>query len=171
MFAVVKLFGICMVVGGAASIGFFEGHKLTRRVQVLEELIQVFEEIRNEVLFSSMPIGQLVDALAAKRTGPVMQFLSAITAASCESFSARYMVALEENAKGLLLDAETFARLSEVRHYLGKYDIAEQDRSLSKTIEALAACLTKAQAERGSKGKLYRTLGVTAGIMSVILLL
>jgi|GEM_PF-3749561 len=171
MFAIVKLFGVCMVVGGAAVIGFSEGGKLTLRVRILEELIQVFEGIRNEVLFSSLPIGQVIEGISAKRSGVVAQFLAGIVSAPQESFSERYLFSLEAHARELLLDKESFLRLCEVRHYLGKYELSEQDRSLTKTLEALEACLLRAQTERGSKGKLYRTLGVSAGIMSVILLL
>ena len=172
MTAAVKILGVCFVIIGAAAIGFLESHKLSRRVHILEALVAVFEQIRSEVLFLSVPVGQLLPEVAGRcQSEEVQRFLHGVDAQEEDLFSERWQQALNQHAKALLLEKDPFYALCNVGSYLGKYDIKEQDRSLTKTIDRLQQALTQARPERDKKSKLYRTLGITAGVMSVIFLL
>ena len=55
--------------------------------------------------------------------------------------------------------------IASVGHIAGRYDAATQADRLSGLIAQLEQALQQAQEEYGQKGKLYRALGVTAGVM------
>ena len=71
----------------------------------------------------------------------------------------------------LCLAEEETTVLSELGTVLGRYDCASQCEALRNTRERLNQSLSQAKENRARMGKVYSTLGVTAGAFLVIVLL
>lgn len=69
------------------------------------------------------------------------------------------------------IQAEEKAILEELGETLGSTDVQGQLEGLSAKREALRELIADADRERREKGKLYRMLGVTAGLFAAVILI
>jgi len=144
---------------------------LQGRVKALASFIAALQIIKAEVVFRALPLPRLLDGLARDGEGAAAHFFGGIGARMGErgdSFWACAQPALK-NLKATGLLGSDVRALSVALHVLGRYDSGTQAEALDCGIAALSRALEEARAELGQKGRVYRAMGVTVGIMLALM--
>ena len=159
-----KTAGILMIVAACAFAGWARALRLARRVEELERFRGVLQAIRTEIRFSAAPLETLIRRYA-DRSDWLASCAEALKHGVPFPEAWRQAVAAAAAAradKNLLL---------EFGEGLGATDIEGQTAHCALCAEKLEALLKEAYEEKAKKGKLYVTLGVSAGITLGLLLM
>ncbi len=165
--------GALLLLGGAAALGCSAAAGLGRHVRVLEALSGALELMERELSFRLTPMPELMDRLARRSAPPVDQ-LFAHCRDGLEALGEVPLAALWREGLGLEslgLEAEERSALDLLGDVLGRYDGQGQLEALAQTRGELDQALERARGERDRMGRVYRVLGVTGGLLLVILLL
>ena len=174
-----KLAGAALIGAVCVYIGFRQAGLLHRRVRTLHAFIGMTGQIRQEIRhLTALP--ELISRL--KRDRP-----DSDRGASDREVMERFLGRIEEEWKKedylgfsrawrtalapLELTEEDKLVLAEVGNALGRFDAETQVAALDRTLSALERQQEAARSLEQKNAKLYRTLGLTAGVMAVILIL
>ena len=165
--------GACLLTAGAGAAGWCAADRLRRRVRGLRAMLEALELAERELSFRLPPMPELLDELSRRTPPPVRPFFArcreGLDRLGTQSLGEIWQTALEECPMELSgEDLETVAALGQV---LGRYDGEGQREALCLARSRLAHLLEEAERDRDSRGRLYRTLGLTAGGFFGILLL
>lgn len=170
----VKVMTAALLAVSGAAAGQYQASRLTKRVELLEELISGMRLFRNEIYYTHDRLERVAGRLTLSCQG-------------CGSvFFSEFQRRLEENGGK---DTETIWRGCAERVFgnrtplkerdlsvlksagvrLGMDDIEGQCRYLEKAEEDLEVRLKDARQLRESRFRLYRTLGLAAGCAAAIL--
>lgn len=168
-----KLLGVLCLLGGATAVGFGAEGQLNRRVKSLRSLRDGLAWMERELSFRLTPLPDLLQQLAEKKQIASRFFqrcresLPELGKYSMGELWSRALAAEED----LLLQPEELAVLLTLGDVLGRYDSQGQQEALQVAVNELSQRLTIAEEEKNRLGKLYRVLGISAGALSVIVLL
>lgn len=168
-----KAVGALMLLCGCAGVGFSAVKQLDRRVDTLRSVIAAMELLEKELSFHMLPMRDLLLATSNGTTRPASDFLgecvNALDLYEDRLFSEIWSLSAEKTLVNLnSTDRDALDSLGKI---LGRFDVDGQRNAIRLTNEQLKQNLTNAVEERGSKGKVYRTVSVAAGTFIVILLL
>ncbi len=167
-----QLIGRLCVFLGVSMIGLLLRRGLYRRVSCLRELLRGLECVERELAFALPPVEALLERLAQETRGECR----AVYLSCRERFIFRGEERLEEiwtacfEAAELPLEEEDLNLIREVGGILGRYDGESQRLALRSIQSRLGGQITAAREEAGRMGKVYGTLGVSLGLLTVILL-
>ena len=128
-----------LAVSGAAA-GQYQASQLTKREEMIAELISGIRLFRNEIYYTHDRLERVARRLTSSCSG----------------------------RRPPLKDSDRLALMSAGLR-LGRDDIEGQCRYLEKTAEELEVRLLEARKEKESRSRLYKTLGLTAGCAAAIL--
>ena len=162
-----------LAVSGAA-MGQYQAHRLTRRTELLEELISGIRLFRNEIYYTHDRLERVAERLVSSCRGCCSDFFSAFQHQlkrgdsrdtetiwrECVDYIFGGGTPLKESDRSALKSAGT---------RLGMDDVEGQCRYLEKAEEELEIRLEDARKMKESRFRLYRTLGLTAGCAAAIL--
>ncbi len=126
--------------------------------------------IKTEILFRRTPLPVLVDALERACGGRTAAFYRATLQSAGEGLTlstaaARHRGRLRRDG----LSREDADVVLEVCAVLGRYDGATQAEAINRAVARLEDAAVQAREDAEAKGKLYRALGVTAGIVLALI--
>lgn len=168
-----RLMGALLVAGAAAYIGFSAARRLGERVETLRGFLAALQFMADELECRLTPMPELLARLRQEGAEAVRPFFAA-----CERkmnrlgdvhFSEIWSSALTYCR--LPLEAEDQETLLVLGRLLGRYELEAQLRGLGAATRELTRALERAEADRLRLGRLYRTLGLGAGVMLVLILL
>jgi stage III sporulation protein AB len=87
------------------------------------------------------------------------------------SFAEIWCGAFRRNREELALKSEETEILCDLGASLGRYDLENEERTLKLATRRLERCLEAAREKQTREGRLCSTLGISAGIVSAIILL
>ena len=168
-----KLFGSMLLLAGCSGAGIILVKRLENRAKILQSMISVLEIMEREMGFRLSTLDEIIDAARRDVSGPVKEFLCrclTVLNEKCDVlFSEIWSQALNECLPMLnWTDRESMLALGAV---LGRYDAESQKQMIEHVRMRLEESLAEAKKECRSHGKVYRTVGATAGALLVILLL
>lgn len=168
-----RVLGACLLTAGAGAAGWCAADRLRRRVRGLRAMLEALELAERELSFRLTPMPELLDELSRRAPPPAGAFFACCRAGldrlGAQSLGEIWLAALEECPMDLSgEDLEAVAALGQV---LGRYDGEGQQAALCLARNRLSRMLEEAERDRDSRGRLYRTLGLTAGGFFGILLL
>ena len=168
-----RLIGALLVAGAAARVGFGAARRLGERVEALRGFIAALGFITDELSCRLTPMPELLGRLRQEGAEAVRPFFAA-----CERkmnrlgdvhFSEIWSSALTYARPALNVeDQQTLLVLGRL---LGCYELEAQLRGLGAATRELTRALERAESDRLRLGRLYRTLGLGAGAMLVLILL
>lgn len=168
-----KLVGAVLLAGGAAFLGFSAAAQLERRVKALRAMLGALESLERELSFRLAPMPELLEELTRRTQPPINAFfarcLAGLDTLGEHTLSELWNESLE--AVPMNLGPEERQVLRELGGILGRYDGDGQREALALSRTQLSQCLTSAVEERTRLGRVYGVLGLTAGALTVILLL
>lgn len=168
-----KLIGAALILIGASSVGMGTAKELGRRSETLSAFLAALDRMEAELSFRLTPMPELLSRLSNELEGPVGAFFS-----TCEKglstlgdvpFSKVWNQALQEEQLALL--PEDRVSLEQLGAVLGQYDVEGQRNAMEGVRHQLALCLEAARGRQRKIGRVYRALGVSAGVLCILLFL
>lgn len=167
-----RLVGAALLCAGGAALGFLSAARLGRRAADLEGL-------RAGVLSMERGLGGGLPTLeellrqAARAAGGrgeafFLHCADGLAGLSGQSFSALWEAEL--GTAGLELESGERAVLLRLGSVLGRYDAAGQAGALGCAAQELTVYLEQARERQGRLGRVYRAVGLCAGVFLAILL-
>ena len=168
-----KALGVILMFGGCIGIGTGKVKELDSRINVLRSLLYSLEVIARELEFRLSPMEQLLETAAKGTPEPVFGFFNECSAELKGGKSRPFFDIWSRLANERLYilkktDLESFLQLGGI---LGRYDSCGQKQAVDRVLSILSQSLSDSLFERKNQGKVYCTLGATAGAFLVILLL
>ena len=163
----IKLLGVLLIAGSCSAVGFSMNSRLKARVSALKSFLGAIQLFQAEIVFRRTPLPDILPLVERECPGAASAFFRQVHARMAEmgiGFSAA-MSQLLPQLRFFELRQDELDWISSVGHIAGRYDAPMQSDRLSVVITRLERSLQQAQEEYGQKGKLYRALGVTVGIM------
>lgn len=170
-----KIFGIVLIIGSFTGIGMSQRQRFRGHVVILGDMISVLDTISNELAFHLTSIPEIVTKLAADSRQSVSQIFGTmhelIERDDSLSLTYKWMKAFRDCGHEAGLSEEDINILCDLSDFIGKYDVQAQQKSVEYAKSRLSCQLEIASAEMKSKGMVYRTCCVAAGILLVLILI
>lgn len=169
----IRLVGAALLAGSGAALGFGAVRHLELRVKVLNQLSVGLAVIKREMDWRMAPLPELL-ALAAKETKDQVSDFFRLCSVGAGHLNGRpFRQIWNQGLESVRLpvepaDLEVVEQLGGV---LGRYDGENQRRVLAEALARLDERRRHAAEQRNRLGKVYGTLGLTAGVFLVILLI
>lgn len=170
-----KMIGIVLIIGSFTGIGMSQRKQFRGHVVVLGDLISVLDLISGELSFHLTSIPEIIARLAQDKRAPVAHIFGAMHTMVQQddnlSLTYKWMKAFREHGHDVGLTDEDIGILCDLSEFIGKYDEQAQQRSMDYAKSRLSRQLEIASAEMKSKGMVYRTCCIAAGILLVLVLI
>ncbi len=163
----IKLLGAILIVGSCSVVGFSMNNRLKTRVAALKSFIGAIQLLQAEIVFRKAALPDILPLIVRECAGAASAFFRQIE--QCMSRDGKsFLTAVDILSPELRHFDMKWSEIEWIRsvgHIAGRYDAPAQADRLSGVVAQLEQSLRQAQDEYGQKGKLYRALGLTAGIM------
>lgn len=168
-----KLMGVCCILGGAAFLALAATRRLGERVEVLTTLVASAGFLQEELSYAQTPTAKLLERLGKNHSGPVGQFfetlLDALRTDPEGGIRKQWDAALDSCLP--MLHQEEREALSALSLTLGRYDVEAQRPVLAQTAARLEEYRQEAKADQARLGRVYTAVTLAAGTLAVIVLL
>ena len=174
--------GIMIMAGTAAGGGFYAAQTAKECLEILIVISQMIHHLMGRVLQTNDPLPQAFqevgqrfwDTQKGKRTIPAMMFLQVAERLKNERGTGFSKIWRDEIT---VLSGKVSMRKSDVRNleelgaFLGHSDRKMQEKIFQFYLEQTRASVDELKAEIHTKTKLYRSLGLAAGIFLFVFLI
>lgn len=168
-----KLIGAVLILFGGSSMGICAARELQKRSHTLTQFLAALEQIQAELSFSLTPMPELLQRLKKESEEPLKSFFGicaeGLSGLGDTSFSSVWNQALRLEI--LALRPEDCIPLEQLGTVLGRYDAEGQRATVGNVCVRLSQQLADAREKQEKMGRVYRTLGISAGVLCVLLLL
>lgn len=162
-----------MVVAGCVSAGLGAVYRLDGRVKDLEELAAGLGALQRELCWRLTPLAEAMGEAAGESHGRAAALFD-WCARETRRLDGRTFQQVWQDGLGrcpMFLNEGDRAVLERLGPVLGRYDADGQRQALDGAIDSLKHQRTRAVEDRTRLGRVYGVLGVTAGLLLVILLI
>lgn len=161
------------VMLASTLIGVRLSSKLGGRVAELEAVLHMLEELSVQIRYRALPVYELLERLRANSSLQRLRFIDCICAEleGTRDFDHAWQQGVARSVPQSSMNKDDIEVLLAIGSSLGKSDIDGQLSAIELHSATVRARLQQASEERAKKGKLYRSLGVLAGIGISIMLI
>lgn len=148
-------------------------NRLKGRVAALKSFLGAVQLLQAEIVFRQSALPDILPMMIRECRGAASDFFRQVLRLMVEkneSFMSAVAFLVPE-LRHFDLKWDEIEWLASVGQIAGRYDAATQADRLSGVIARLEQSLDQAQEEYGQKGRLYRALGLTAGVMIALVAL
>lgn len=171
---VMKLAGICLILGSSTAIGFFFSRRLEERIEELETIKRLLILLRGEIKYNHATLAEGFHTIGERMKNPYGIILSAVSdemkRMDGQTLAQIWEKRLREGLKESALSQEDRERLISFGGQLGYLDIEMQQNTIELYLEQVQEEILQARESMKRNGRLYRTMGVVMGIFLVILM-
>ncbi len=156
-----------LIAGSCSVVGFSMSSRLKTRVAALKSFLGAVQLLQAEIVFRQSALPDILPLVVRECPGAASAFFRQVSqrmTQNGESFRSAFN-ALAPALRQFELNRNEIEWICTLGLVAGRYDAPTQSDRLSCVIGRLEQALLQAQEEYGQKGKLYRALGMTAGIM------
>lgn len=175
MGGMIRIAGAILVGVSGAVMGIYMGRGLRLRVRVLGLVIFALQTIESEIAFARTPLPDIIKKLARCGETPVSRLFREMSTHfethNHASFAEVWCGCIRRNKDELALTHDETEILYDLGGSLGRYDLDTEERTLKLATRRLERCLEAARERQVKEGRLCSTLGLSAGIISAIILL
>lgn len=176
-----RYIGILIMAGAAIGSGMFAAECLHVRLEILQLLRQMIYHLKGQILYDNATLPEALHEVgtrfAAERDGIFRvpgEFFSHVCARIDEDRGAAFSQVWKEEVEKIPLDVPMSdadrRNLVALGDNLGYADRAMQERTLLFYLEQTDDTIAALKQEVEVKGKLYRTLGMAAGVFLMVVL-
>lgn len=169
---IIKIIGLIIIFITCAGIGFVLSSYLSKRVNELRELQSHLLILENEIGFMSRVLSEAFFNSSKSNSNISKLFIKVSEYMRNYETSANEALkrGIEEMKATLCLNAEDIKILKNFGGILGNSDVDGQKKNIKMTIELLKIQEEKAEEDKKSHGKMYKSLGMLTGIALVVIL-
>ena len=171
----IKLIGGLFLIGSAAAVGFIKAEELQVRVRILLELKRMIGFLQGELRFHKASLAEAFEAVSDRTSEPFAGFLKEL-ARKIETKDFRGFEEIWKEQVERLLKEDGFQKedrylLETLGNGLGYLDLKMQTENLNLVMLQTEEAVRLAKEMQQVKGKMYQTLGVTAGVFLTLLII
>lgn len=170
-----KLLGAILIIGGCGALGLSARQELRRRITAVDGCIKALGRMESEISCCQTPSDELISLLAREGDAAIVPVFRRMEEQLGRndglSLGYKWRRALQEAGPGCGLREEELGVLCDASSFLGRYDSEQQLRGLRAAVSRLEGIRGEAAEDLRNRGNLYRTCGLTLGVLAVILLL
>ena len=168
-----KLLGMVFIVSSAAYGGIAMAQDLRRRCRILRQITSALELMRSELSYCGTPLPKVFALMAAASEGVVAAMFSSV--AKCmDKFR---WITPDACMRRVMSEQTVISRipgipdtLLQLCATLGSYDLDHQLRGIDLAASRINQMIVEVDQELKGKCRMYRTIGVCAGLALAILL-
>jgi len=165
-----RLIGAAVLTAGCTLAGTIKAKRLKQCVRQTEDTIRAVRIMRGEISLHLLTVYDVCSVVAAQINGDV-----GVLFRSCESFSPQRTFCEQwkesVHASRFVFSEALGAELDRLGDFIGRYDAEEQMQSFDLMCDRLEELRIEETARSAQNGRLYRTVGVSVGLIAAILLL
>ena len=170
MFKAVLSLIIILACGG---LGIIKAQSYSQRHAELEDLKDMIQILQTEMSYRKDPLPAVFSRISAYKDTIAMDILLECSLLMKQSFDFKqcWQSAVETTCKGSCLTGEDLAIVNDLGLQLGKSDIQGQRAMFSLMDAKLQTQIKEASHEKETKGRMYRGLGFSIGIVIAVILI
>jgi stage III sporulation protein AB len=169
-----KILGSLIIVAAASGVGLIYSGVYVERVRQIREMQYALQILETEMLYSALPLVEALEFTSKKSTSAIEGLLDKIAqilkAREKDNVYDAFKEAYKTKKDELCFGKEEIDVLEAFMQSLGNSDIEGQKKNFNITIKKLEELEKKAEAARSKSERLYKYLGVCAGLLIVIIL-
>ena len=167
---IIKYIGILLIFIITFLIGYLISKKYSNRVEELKELQIALDILKNKIKYTYEPLKDIFMQMNKILKGNISILFNEVSKnLEKENTEKAFLLAIEDANTNLLKeDLEIIKNLSKI---LGKTDKEGQVSQIELSETFLKSQIKKAEKEEEKNSKLYKTLGMTVGLVFVIILI
>lgn len=170
-----KIMGCVFCLSAAMTVGFLKAEELKIRVRRLEELKRMMVLLQGEFRFHRATLSEAFENVASRVEAPFRDFLTETARKLSDGTQGSFRKIWTEMSEKLL-SADGFQKedqglLELLGNSLGYLDLTMQMETLKLSMEQTEEALCGAKERLETRGKLYRTMGVTVGALLALLII
>ena len=165
----IKIVGVLMIIGSSGFLGRYIYILLKDRRDLLRELISAVDILQAEIVFKRSELCEAFEVICRRIGGKSRIFWSSVTDKLKEG--EKLETAFEQSSKHLSargMTKEDGDILMSFCSVLGRYDSYEQASMLKNIRIMLERQYAQSEKEFSEKGRLYRALGLSIGIIAAL---
>ena len=171
----IKIFGSIFLFTSAAAIGYLKADELKERVRCLNALKRMMILLQGELRFHRATLSEAFENVSERVDPPVDVFLEELAKKLENRHSGSFLTVWDEVVDDLLTNEgfkkEDKVLLEQLGNSLGYLDLTMQTENLNLAILQTDDAIMNAKEQLEVKGKLYQTMGVTAGAFLTLLII
>ena len=168
----IKTIGLIMIVTSCSMMGISLSSDLRRRSRALKAHISALQLIRTEILYKNTPLEMILAMLSDACGAQAAQFYQKTFAMAAQGMA--FSTAAERHCQMLKKEGLTAEDIDVIRgacQVLGRYDSASQSERLQNAVRLLEGNLDELKGVLHAKGRIYRAVGATVGIVLALIVL
>ncbi len=158
-----KIFGILLLSVIPISVGFKKSRQLTLQKKDIDGLLFLVHECRQNIAYQQLPLSELIGQLPRRRYRIIDCLIEHIQLSS--------PLTAWNNSKSIMTHPQALAVMTDYFSALGTSDRDTQLEICNRTAARLDEIRLAFDSEISAKAKLYRTIGILAGIFIAIILI
>lgn len=171
----IRVFGVGLILFSSTAIGLLCASRLKERIEELENIRKLLLMLRGEIKYSHSTLSEAFGSIG-KRLKPPYGELLLKTAEQMDSMQGQTLAQIWEGCvadylKESVLLKEDREKVIHLGSQLGYLDTEMQISTIELYLEQVQEEIKNAQENFKRNGKLYRMMGVMAGVFLVILML
>lgn len=167
---VVKIIVYIFIFFSSSSIGILISRKYTDREKELKEFKKALNMFKTKIKFTYEPIQEIFNQISKNMDSNVGHVFK-VASNNMRDYSVDEAWKMALDIRVLNINSEDLNILKDFSKLLGKTDVQGQISQIELTNVFLDEQIEKATKERMKNEKLYRTLGMIAGLAIVIVLM
>lgn len=170
-----KIIGVCLILCSSTAIGFELSRQLKERVEELESIRKLLLMLRGEIKYSHSTLAEAFQAIGRRLKSSYGAFLlkaaDEMDSMEGQTLAQIWERCVNEELKESALKKEDREKLVHLGSQLGYLDTEMQISTIELYLEQVQEEIKNAAESCKRNGRLYRTMGVIAGIFLVILMI
>lgn len=166
----IKLIGMTAVIISVSLIGIFKSADLKKRADNLLEFEKVLRLMENEIVFARNPLNTALSNISDVTKAKDM-LIYVKNDISTFGIRKAWINGVKMYYKKFRLTDEDANMLAVLANTLGQTDAKTQSDNIKYVIALINTQYTEAQTEYAKTGKMYRSLGILAGMFIAVLLI
>lgn len=159
----------------SSLLGYLKALNYTQRESELKELVQALISLESEMQYRRDTLLVCINRVCQNKENSATLFFSILYdklfSSNENNFFKAWCASVDKGYKHRSLTSSDVMIVKDIGLDLGKSDIQSQGRLFARQYQLLDAQILQAQEDCRTKGKMYKSLGISIGIVMVIILI
>lgn len=169
-----KILGSIIIIAGTTVIGFTYSNIFLQRVKQLRDMQFALNMMETEIAYTATPLIEVLFSVGEKSSSIIKKIFigiaEALVSKKKNSVYEAFIDTYDQLKSDIYLDKEEIGVISAFMQSLGGSDVEGQKKNINITIKKLEVFEKRAEEIRTKNEKLYRYLGLSFGVLIVIIL-
>lgn len=171
----IKIIGAVMVIASTSLIGFKLNENAKSRIDELRMIRNIVTMLRGEIKYNNSTVSEALSRIAEKMSGNFQKFLAAAADELVKNKAAGMDKIWNEKVReafvsGSCLTKKDVNDFAAIGKSIGKYDVESQIKAFDLFVEEINEKIDAEYRKAVSDGKLYKCMGIMAGVFIVLMI-